>query len=107
MRIFLLDDDNRWTRVPDDPKSIRRGVLANSLRTFGDNAEYEDTINFMRRETWHEGCKEDLVLGVTYLTQYARDDPGLPANYHSPRQTITVGLRRKQTNVGMYALLLS
>lgn len=107
IRSFFIDDDNRWTLVPDDLVSTRRGVPPNSLRTFGDDAEYEDKINFMRRDAWNEGCKGSRVLGVTYNTQYTRNNPGLPANYHSPRQTITVGVRWKQMKADMCILLLS
>lgn len=49
----------------------------------------------MRRDTDNVGCAEDLTLGVTYTTEspegFGFSAP--PANYHSPRQTITVGIQ--------------
>lgn len=82
------DNDARWTPVPDDPVAIRRGVTPNSERTDGDDREYEDKVNFMRRDTGNLGCREDDVLGVTYDTPSA--DPAAPTNF---RQTITVCLQ--------------
>ena len=70
-------------------------MLANSLRTFGDDAEYEDLTNSMRRATEMQGCQDPNTLGVTYETMSPSSDHRVPSNVHSPRQTITVGLWHK------------
>ena len=89
-----LDNDDRWIPVPDDPPSRARGVVPlNSNRIRGIDQEFEDPVNFMRRDTGNQGCRGYLTLGVTYDTPYPPNAPGVPADYHSPRQTITVSLR--------------
>ena len=67
--------------------------MANSNRLRGMDQEFEDPINFMRRDTGNQGCQGYLTLGVTYDSMYPPNMGGVPPNYHSPRQTITVGLR--------------
>ena len=71
--------------MPDDPTSIEAGYTANSERTFGGDAEYEDVVNVMRRETSNRGCDAVGALGVTYSA--------LVGDEESRRQTITVGLQ--------------
>lgn len=100
--IFLIDDDERWTRVPDDHVAMTRGVPLNSLREFGDDAEYEDLENFMRRDSRNEGCQKDLTLGVTYSAMSPTSDSRVPGNYRKPRQTVSVGLQRGQMKVDMW-----
>lgn len=95
VRIYC-DNDARWTQVPDDPNQIRQGMTPNSRRTFGDDQEYEDKINFMRRDPTNTGCQSPVdgldptTLGVTYSTMSPPGPNGAPPNYHSPRQTITI-----------------
>lgn len=106
---FWIDNDQRWTLVPDDPVQIAAGLTANSQRTSGDDAEYEDAVNFMRRSTDNIGCEQEGTLGVTYSAD-SFDMDGFtpePANYHSPRQTITVGVQWSQMKVDMCVSLLS
>ena len=67
--------------------------MPNSARLRGMDQEFEDPINFMRRNTGNQGCKGYLTLGVTYDSMYPPNMGGVPEDYHSPRQTITVGLR--------------
>lgn len=69
--------------------------------------EFEDPVNFMRRDTGNQGCQGYLTLAVTYDTMYPPNTGGVPADYHSPRQTITVGLRWNRTKVGTCVWLLS
>ena len=88
-----IDNDDRWTPVPDDPIQARNGMTPNSRRQDGEDKEYEDTVNQMRRATTNMGCKYQTgtTLGVTYSTMYPPSGP-LSPNYNPRRQTITVGL---------------
>ena len=97
-----IDQDERWTPVPDDPISVRHGMPRNSRRQDGVDKEYEDTVNEMRREDTHLGCREAGTLGVTYSTMKDDpdnpDDPGSTTNVDPSRkyrQTITVGQQSK------------
>lgn len=56
----------------------------------------------MRRDVWNQGCSVPMTLGVTYDTMYLPNEGGVPANYHSPRQTITVGLRCESDSTVYY-----
>ena len=95
-----IDDDERWTLVPDDEASVIEGLPPNSQRIFGISQEYEDTINYMRRDTTNTGCAQAETLGMTYTTPIPFDPnshgTSVPQGYHSFRQTITVGLRSPQ-----------
>ena len=59
-------------------------------------------MNFMRRDTFNEGCQQDMTLGVTYSGTYSIRDVRLPEDYHFPRQTITVGSQQNQIKVDIY-----
>ena len=89
----LIDNDARWTRVPDDPTSIEAGYPANSERTFGVDAEYEDVVNVMRRKTSNQGCDAVGALGVTYSAYFPSSLTAdeLQQYEEGRRQTITVG----------------
>lgn len=91
---FFIDNDARWTLVPDDPVSIEEGETPNSERIFGEDAEYEDVVNVMRRDTSNRGCGAPGALGVTYCGYIPRNlYPEEEAPYlDNRRQTITVGL---------------
>lgn len=93
MKPVSLDNDDRWTPVPDDPVQARHGITPNSRREDGEDKEYEDTENQMRRATTNMGCKyqSDTTLGVTYSAMYPPIGPVSP-NYNPRRQTITVSL---------------
>ena len=95
----LIDNDAEWTRVPDDPTSIEAGYPANSQRTFGVDAEYEDVGNVMRRDTSNRGCDAVGALGVTYSAVVGDEE--------SRRQTITVGLQWNRLDFDMCVRLLS
>ncbi len=106
---FSIDNDQRWTLVPDDPVQIAAGLPANSERVWGEDAEYQDAVNFMRRQPDNIGCGKEGTLGVTYSTTTFNVDGFTqePANYHYPRQTITVGDPWSQMKVDMCVSLLS
>lgn len=91
---MIIDDDARWTLVPDDEASVVDGLPVNSQRTFGISQEWEDTVNYMRRDPTNEGCRGADTLGVTYTTPIPYDPNSrgtrVPEDYHSFRQTITV-----------------
>ena len=89
----LIDDDERWTPVPDDPVQATYGITPNSRRQDGEDKEYEDTVNQMRRATTNMGCKyqTSTTLGVTYSAMYPPNGPVSP-NYNPRRQTITVSI---------------
>ena len=95
-----IDNDERWTLVPDDETSVIEGLPPNSQRTFGISQEYEDKINYMRRDATNTGCAQAETLGMTYTTPIPFDPNShgtrVPQGYHSFRQTITVGLRSPQ-----------
>ena len=97
---MILDNDERWTLVPDDEVSLIEGLPVNSQRTLGISQEYEDKGNYMRRDSTNIGCKNDETFGVTYTTPIPLDPNSrgtkVPSDYHSFRQTITVGLRSSQ-----------
>lgn len=77
-RIVSIDNDERETLVPDDP-SIPEGITPKSHRTLGVDAEYQDTVNVMRRDTENEGCNMYGTLGVTYTAMMTTGDPSVPA----------------------------
>lgn len=88
-----IDDDDRWEPVPDDLVQTGHGMLANSERTPGEDQEYWDEANSMRRATTNMGCQYESgqTLGVTYSTMDFPDGQ-VPPNYNPRRQAITVGL---------------
>ena len=90
---MLIDNDARWRLVADDAVEVTHGMPPNSLRD-PEKQEFEDPVNFMRRDTWNHGCQQNgRVLVVTYNTETPPDTGGVPVDYHSQRQVITVGLR--------------
>lgn len=77
------------------------GIKPNSQRDFGEDQEYEDAINFMRRDVENTGCDRDEALGATYSTQTPQGDglTAVSANYVRPNQTITVRAQWDQMKV--------
>ena len=49
----LIDNDSRWTLVPNDPVQIPAGLTPHSQCYLSDDAEYEDAVDYMRRKSYN------------------------------------------------------
>lgn len=80
---------------------MERLLIRNGLQAGTKSSRTQQIICVGQRET--QGAEDPRVLGVTYSTMSPPGSPGVPADYNSPRQTITVSGTEESNEKSMRA----